>query len=250
MFNITEDCYDAVEEIIGWEAFPITLLVLFVMIPFTFLADIGIWFWKKTGSRITGLLERRRSKHSLKKRERTAMELICNGHNPKKIEPLTLRGGPKQVITAALVNKGGIEFVTDQIGRKEMINGPGGEEGILIPEYRISEDGERATAMVTYRLIKDSQVHPNVKKDEVYFRYFVLAFTIDRVKGTLETRVLEEGTDSPSAQVLDGAANSLWGEQIQLDLDKLKPFDAKLREFMVERKIGTAPAPAQQSEGA
>lgn len=219
------------------------------VLPFAFIVDIIKWFGQSickaaraVGSWVWGKIVAR-------KMEKSSFNLIRDGHNPEKIEPITLRGGLRQVITPALVTKGAIEFITDQIGRKKMIDGPDGEEGVIVPEYRISEDGERATAMVTYRLIKDSQVHANVKRDEVHFRYFVLAFNIDRVKGTLETGVLEEGTESPSAKVLDDAAESLWGEQIQRDLDKFKSFDAKLHQFRAERQIDPATSPVQQADG-
>ncbi len=224
-------------------------LTFLPLMPFAFITDIVKLSGQSIYNMVRGIGTWLHRKIVTRKMESDSLSLIRNGHSPQRIEPLTLRGGPKQVITPALVTKGAIEFITDQIGRKKMIDGPDGEEGIIIPEYRISENGERATAMVTYRLIKDSQVHANVKKDEVHFRYFVLAFTIDRVKGTLATGVLEEGTESPSAKVLDGAAESLWGEQIQRDLDKFKSFDAKLHEFRTERQISPATSPVQQTEG-
>ena len=220
------------------------------VLPFVFIADITKWFGQSIYKVACGVGSKVWGKIVARKMEKSSFDLIRDGHNPKKIDPLTLRGGPNQVIIPALVNKGAFEFVTDQLGRKKMINGPDGEEGILIPEHKISEDGERATALVTYRLIKDSQIHANVKRDEVHFRYFVLLFSIDRMKGILETRVLEEGTESPFAKALDGAFKSQWGEQIQRELDKFKPFDKKLQEFRAEEQRTSSASLGRQAEGA
>lgn len=202
----------------------ITLPLWLTFLPailFTIAADLGVMILdgaRRLGRNTLSWVQR---KFMGRNARRTAMNFLCKGHNDKKIEKIILYGGPKQQITQALVNRAGLEFILDQLGRREFIEGPDGGEGFVVPEYTISDDGETATAKVVFRFVCDSQKHQNVKHDEVYIRYFILAFAIDRDRGTLETKVLKTGIDTSGIRVLEKTAMSVWEKEI----DGMVTFD-------------------------
>ncbi len=214
--------------------------------PFTLAADLGVMIWKSGIGLGRGVLSWMKRKFIARNARRTAMNLLCNGHNNEKIERIILHGGPEQQITRALVNRAGLEFILDQLGRREFIEGPDGGEGFIVPEYTISDDGETATAKVVFRFVCDSQKHQNVKHDEVYIRYFILAFSIDRDRATLETRVLKTGIDTSGIKVLEKAAMSVWEKEI----DGMVTFDPLQKVYASEKGSPVLATPtATQTEG-